>query len=1079
MALVMTVAMLVSLFAFLGPVASAAEEEEETTETTAETTAATVDDLGPTSYTDLDEVTDHAFEQAIQLFSKMWVLRGYTDGSFQPGGLLTRAEGAAIIARTLISYDVAENLSTNSGPFGDVPATHWGAGAISYAQNRGLITGVGGGMFDPGANLTKTQWLKILLCALGYGANHEFEGAGWASRVFEVATNPDVDLFGRYDLYWFDLNNIELHTIKISEDGLNEPITREEAVAFLYNAVVLTRKVVYDWHAEIYTPVAKDGATAALTGSDWGFLRDDIALVPWPNENRDNYGRPHDWSIYWGYRNEWIYNEPSDKTPTLLQTYKGSQTGNQLRTALQGILGNLSDLQMTKKVTLFTNGYWNQDWYVLATPSSMTNTRPLYRTDPSAADLTNGVYVPFGSSWFVLQNFLALRGNNAAFGAAVTIEVYEYKKAKEEDKQIDIVIKAPYLTQLTRKVPDDAATILIDETGIDFQVYNTADGTQMIEIEKYARGITGLANFKELYDNQPTGSYWFSTPYCYLTPDLDKVDKDLPDGLIFNWGGSLTPITDKTTIKPDKPDDSKPAKPHLNLTGNIFMKNEELRPINEVYEPAKSIVGVASASSPTRITVAGTAYNRALISPTIIDGDFTNNYTYYLDEDNVVLGAVYTAPGTPNMGGFLYLTEAQGSMASASSLRSTAWASAKVWIGTGKATTIPLLVNNNNQFWNPMAPGSPLSGAYDSALQVGGWSESGNNLLNTTNLEEGFYAYTIVDGQYRLTRLPAQVRPLHNVQTLPVDTTYPNGTGHSSNPVSGVDSPYILRGSNYVGRYEYNTTYNDLRVTATNRTILTVVDKNGVRYFTGFDNFPREILDACYKEDALFNLDFRGHALVRFEPGNGPDSGRNVAAEILYINTGDLEIGPPTVYAYYVEDTKEVTSTGDTVATFVGHDGVLYERIIITNPDRVSIDPTNPDRTRFYVLQQDVSTGAWKANRVWAGGSDPIEWPATVTYTAYLDGGYYAETSAGGFALSNTVATKRTDSWHTYSETQTGIVVVPWNYASELDYLGTNSAISTIDPAMLIITIEAHGDAQVAFGIKTDIGRWSLAGFQR
>ena len=1066
LALVMTVAMLAGLFAIVGPVAGAAEEEE-TAAPVAEASA-----LGPVSYTDLDEITNKSFEQAIQLFSKMVVIDGYPDGSFKPAGLLTRAEGAAIIARTLISRDAADILNTNSAPFGDVAADHWAAGAISYSQNRGLITGVGGGMFDPGNNLTKAQWLKILLCSLGYGANHEFEGAGWASRVFEVATNPDVDLFGRYDLYWFDLNNIELHTIEIPEDGLNDPIPREQAIAFLYNTIVLTRKVVYDQHMDVYAPVPADGATAALTGSAWGFLRDDIALVPWPNEVRDIYGRPHDWTIYWGYRNVWVYSEPTD-TPTLLVTYKGSQTGNQLRTALQGIIGNLSNLRLTDKVNLFTNGYFNKDvWYVLASPSSIGAGRPLYRTDPTAAQIRDEDYVPFGT-WAVLQAYLTEKGNSAAFGAAVTIEVYEYKTSKEENKKIDIVVKAPYLTQLIRKVADDSATILIDETGLEFRIYDVVTGSQANEIEVYARGVKGLANFKELYDNAAAGSYYFSTPYCYLSPYAD-------DAFLFNDGGSLTPITDKTVIKPDKPDKDKPAKPHTNLTDRIAIINEELRPINEVYDAAKTIVGVATASSPTRLTVGGTAYNRSLFSPTIVEGDFTNNYTFYLDEDNVVLGAVYTAPGTPNIGGFLYLIEAQGSSASTTSLNSSSWARARVILGTGRALTVNLLTNNSNQFWNPMQ-GSTLSGAYSAlppytqnGLDMTGYGNYTNPVTGQVGLRAGFYAYTIVDGMYRLTKLPAELVPMNEFQTLPLINPAPVVppdvvNNHAKEPVIGADSPLINRGALYVGTYDHlvNGAVATDRINASNRAILTTVDGNGVRYFTGFDNFPRNTLDADAGD---------GHALVRLEPG-----GKNVAAEILYINTGDTEIGPPQMYAYLVEDSKLNNSTGAWTATFIDSEGNWQRDIVITNPADVTLDLlAHPlTATRFYVLLE-LNPGEWEATPVYAGGNTVIRPGSAPNSIAYISGGYNSKvTAAGKFALSDDPATGLQDTWYTYGETGTGVVLVPWAYESEPEFIGKDAAVATLDTSMIVVVLEDYGDAQVVFGIKMNIGRNALAGLQR
>ena len=107
---------------------------------------------------------------------------------------------------------------------------------IAFAKYWSILDGVGGNMYAPKGTLTKAEWVKILICALGYGQNDESIGIGWDSRAYETAANQHVDLFGTYNHAYGDKS-----FLLVPEEGFAEPISREETIALFYNAVLKVR----------------------------------------------------------------------------------------------------------------------------------------------------------------------------------------------------------------------------------------------------------------------------------------------------------------------------------------------------------------------------------------------------------------------------------------------------------------------------------------------------------------------------------------------------------------------------------------------------------------------------------------------------------------------------------------------------------------------------------------------------------------------------------------------------------------------------------------------------------------------
>ena len=74
--------------------------------------------------------------------------------------------------------DTQAGIYKDYAKFKDVAANHWAAGYIGYCSNAELILGDGTN-FYPDQTVTGYQALAMILRAVGYDKNNEFQGNGW------------------------------------------------------------------------------------------------------------------------------------------------------------------------------------------------------------------------------------------------------------------------------------------------------------------------------------------------------------------------------------------------------------------------------------------------------------------------------------------------------------------------------------------------------------------------------------------------------------------------------------------------------------------------------------------------------------------------------------------------------------------------------------------------------------------------------------------------------------------------------------------------------------------------------------
>ncbi len=119
----------------------------------------------------------------IEFLSELGIVKGYEDGELHPEYNITRMEYAALIIRCL-GYD--GDYPSIENVFTDVPKESWGAAAVQFAYDLGIINGYGDGTFGPDDNILEVDAVKIIVSALGRRLEAENQG-GYPTGYLSIA----------------------------------------------------------------------------------------------------------------------------------------------------------------------------------------------------------------------------------------------------------------------------------------------------------------------------------------------------------------------------------------------------------------------------------------------------------------------------------------------------------------------------------------------------------------------------------------------------------------------------------------------------------------------------------------------------------------------------------------------------------------------------------------------------------------------------------------------------------------------------------------------------------------------------
>ena len=151
------------------------------------------EDLTVLPFTDVD--SDDWFLAAVQYVYENDRMAGTSSTTFQPEVNLTRAMAAQVL------YNLEGQLAvTGDTTFTDAAdAGDWAVKAITWAEQTGVVAGIGDGLFDPTANVTREEFAQMMYNYASYkeydltleGDLSQFEDAsaisGWAETAMSWA----------------------------------------------------------------------------------------------------------------------------------------------------------------------------------------------------------------------------------------------------------------------------------------------------------------------------------------------------------------------------------------------------------------------------------------------------------------------------------------------------------------------------------------------------------------------------------------------------------------------------------------------------------------------------------------------------------------------------------------------------------------------------------------------------------------------------------------------------------------------------------------------------------------------------
>ena len=174
----------------------------------------------------VDVPTSHPAHEAIKALNVAGIINGFQKQDFQPNGLVTRGQAAAMVNRHL-------GLSTkNQVTFRDVASNHSFAKDIAAMQEAGILQGYSNGAFGMYDTLSKSQLAIILERAYKLSQSSEVQA--------KTATYRYLDVDSSYFAYQpiITLKAIDQTTVfQTSIFNVNRSASRAEFAAGLYSAI--------------------------------------------------------------------------------------------------------------------------------------------------------------------------------------------------------------------------------------------------------------------------------------------------------------------------------------------------------------------------------------------------------------------------------------------------------------------------------------------------------------------------------------------------------------------------------------------------------------------------------------------------------------------------------------------------------------------------------------------------------------------------------------------------------------------------------------------------------------------------
>ena len=118
-------------------------------------------------------------------------MQGYSDGTFRPNKVMTRAEVASVLASFI------ETKATDQKVMKDVPQNAWYAAAVNKAMSLGYMKGYADGTFRPNEGVTRAEYAAILANVKNLKASKvmkfkDMKESHWANQAISAAVEAGI-----------------------------------------------------------------------------------------------------------------------------------------------------------------------------------------------------------------------------------------------------------------------------------------------------------------------------------------------------------------------------------------------------------------------------------------------------------------------------------------------------------------------------------------------------------------------------------------------------------------------------------------------------------------------------------------------------------------------------------------------------------------------------------------------------------------------------------------------------------------------------------------------------------------------
>ena len=179
-----------------------------------------------------DVPSDYWAREFITELTKMGIIAGFPDGTFDPDGPVTRAQFAAMLRRANSNYweklDIRDSVD-----FSDVSSRYWAATSIDTAYTTGFMRGYPDGIFRPEQAIPREQVFVSLANGLGYRSTRE------PSSVLSIYNDASaISDYAIVPIAAATVNQLVVNYPNVTRIDPHSNATRAEVAAAIYQGLV-------------------------------------------------------------------------------------------------------------------------------------------------------------------------------------------------------------------------------------------------------------------------------------------------------------------------------------------------------------------------------------------------------------------------------------------------------------------------------------------------------------------------------------------------------------------------------------------------------------------------------------------------------------------------------------------------------------------------------------------------------------------------------------------------------------------------------------------------------------------------